>query len=152
MVEAAPVAEAEPVTEPAPAPVAEPAPAPVTEPAPVAAPVAEEPQAEPVAEAPVTEDPPVAAEAPPHTIQLMDSKDQSFQASLLELDAKSATVRCSQTLGSEERVRLVLPFGGQSLTVNAQLVEADGDVLKFKVMTLMKAGQKKRFEEYLSQR
>ncbi|MBT9585675.1 hypothetical protein IV102_20205, partial [bacterium] len=69
----------------------------------------------------------------------------------IELDAKSATVRCSQTLGSEERVCLVLPFGGQSLTPSASTSWALTDVLKFKVMT-MKAGQKKRFEEYLSQR
>ena len=131
--------EPEPKAEPKPEPKAEPKPEPKAEPKP-------EPKAEPKPE-PKADKSAAAAE----TIQVLDSKDQSFDAGLLAIDLKVAHISSSKTLDAGEKVRLILPFGDQFLTVNAQLLEADGSEMKFKVMS-MKTGLKKRFEEYLSQR
>lgn len=92
-------------------------------------------------------------ESPPQgeKIQLFDSKDRSLEASLLEISSGQARVACGETLPDKEKVRLVLPFGAEAITVNGQLLGQEQGVARFKIMT-MKAGQKKRFEEYLAQR
>ena len=83
-------------------------------------------------------------------IQLFDSKERSQEGRLLEITGLQAYVRCD-SLPEKEKVRLVLPFGEAALTVNGQLLSVEEGVSRFKILT-MKAGQKKRFEEYLAQR
>lgn len=85
------------------------------------------------------------------SIQLFDSKDRSQDARLLEITGLQAYVRCTTALPDKEKVRLVLPFGESALTLNGQLLSVEEGVSRFKILT-MKAGQKKRFEEYLAQR
>ncbi|MBS2040372.1 hypothetical protein JST97_35620 [bacterium] len=119
-----------------------------------------EPQPEPVEAVPVQESEPVQVSEPApvsepvkegETIQLFDSKDRALEARLVDITSSQAQVTCSESLPEKEKVRLVLPFGEEAITVNGQLLGQEQGVLRFKIMT-MKAGQKKRFEDYLSQR
>jgi len=151
-------------TFPKPAAAAEPAPPVAVEPAPAAAveaPPAPPEQIQQAAElappvVPQLETKPVVeeaavAEADGELVQVFDSKDQPLECQLVEVTTHQALLRCPVELPEKEKVRLVLPFDDQAITVNAQLVGVDEGIAKFKIMTL-KAGQKKRFEEYLAQR
>lgn len=92
-----------------------------------------------------------AAPAEGEPIQVFDSKDRALDCQLLDITGGQALVRCPESLPDKEKARLVLPYGSEAITVNGQLVGVEDGVSRFKIMT-MKAGQKKRFEEYLSQR
>lgn len=92
-----------------------------------------------------------AAAGSGETIQVFDSQERALDCQLLEITSSQALVRCPEALPEKEKARLVLPFGDAALTVNGQLVAVEDGVSRFKIMT-MKAGQKKRFEDYLSQR
>lgn len=137
--------------EPESAPPEDPQPEPVA----VVAPAA---PAEKIEEAAETA-PPLAAqiEAVPapavegEAIQLFDSKDRPLECQLLSITSSHAQVRCPESLPEKEKVRLVLPFKKEAITVNGQLQGVEEGVSRFKIMT-MKAGQKKRFEDYLAQR
>lgn len=85
------------------------------------------------------------------TVQVLDSKDRPQNCQLLEITKEHALVRCPEDLPEREKVRLVLPFADQAITVNGQLLSIEDGVSRFKIM-VMKAGQKKRFEEFLGQR
>lgn len=152
--EAAPVdsAPAEPTPEPAAEPVVEAPPAPpekVEEAAEIAPPATPQIEVPKAAEAEKVE--PALSAQQGEKIQMFDSKDRALEARLLDITSGQAQVICSESLPDKEKVRLVLPFGDEALTVNGQLLVEEGGVLRFKIMT-MKAGQKKRFEDYLSQR
>ncbi|MBX3166134.1 MAG: hypothetical protein KF760_01935 [Candidatus Eremiobacteraeota bacterium] len=84
-------------------------------------------------------------------IQVFDSKDRALDCQLLDITSSQALVRCPESLPEKEKARLVLPFGSEAITVNGQLAAVEDGISRFKIMT-MKAGQKKRFEDYLSQR
>ena len=92
-----------------------------------------------------------ADESAGELVQIFDSRDQSLECQLIEVTTSQALLRCPVELPEKEKVRLVLPFSEQAITVNAQLQAVEEGVSRFKIMTL-KAGQKKRFEEYLAQR
>ena len=143
-----PPATEAPATAETPAPVEE-APAPVP-------PAAPPEQIQEVAEtappaAPQIEAPAAAAPVEGEPIQLFDSKDRPLSCQLLDITGAQAVVRCPESLPEKEKVRLVLPYNDEAITVNCQLLAVEDGASRFKIMT-MKAGQKKRFEEYLSQR
>jgi len=91
------------------------------------------------------------AEVNAELVQVFDSQDQPLECHLVDVTSQQALLRCPVELPEKEKVRLVLPFGDQAITVNAQLQAVEEGVSRFKIMTL-KAGQKKRFEEFLAQR
>ncbi|MFN8609290.1 MAG: hypothetical protein U0931_17260 [Vulcanimicrobiota bacterium] len=113
--------------------------------------VVPEPEPVPVAEPAVTVESSPAAAPEGEKIQLFDSKERACEAWLVDITSAQAQVTCSESLADKEKVRLVLPFGEEAITINAQLQGGEQGLLRFKIMT-MKAGQKKRFEDYLSQR
>ena len=100
---------------------------------------------------PQIETPAPVASAEVESIQVFDSKDRALDCQLIDITSSQALVRCPETLAEREKARLVLPFGSEAITVNGQLQGVEDGVARFKIMT-MKAGQKKRFEDYLSQR
>ncbi len=147
-------------------PKAAPAAPEATEPGQTPAPVVEAPDPVPPAAPPekiqeAAETAPPAApqiEAPAATpssggeqIQLFDSKDRPLKCQLLDITSAQAVVSCPESLPEKEKVRLVLPYNDEAITVNCQLLGVEDGASRFKIMT-MKAGQKKRFEDYLSQR
>ncbi len=141
----------------APAEVPVDAPEVVEETAPVEAPAPPAASTEKIKEAaetappttPQVEAPAALVEGEP--IQVFDSKDRALDCQLLDITGSQAMVRCPESLPEKEKARLVLPFGSEAITVNGQLVAVEDGVSRFKILT-MKAGQKKRFEDYLSQR
>lgn len=97
--------------------------------------------------------PPAAAFAKgfPCDIEISDADNKSHAAHLLELDLKTARVRCERPLQTSEKVRMTIKTrSGDTITPTGAITSVNGDEFSLKLLKINE-GLRKRLQAFLDE-